>query len=357
MGQQVVIRQGFYKRTDMVAVCNKNLEWTTNADKTNTVSVIRGRFTSRMGMCVLRQACKWPMECTAQKSKLQLSRNDGSAFRATIVPKIPVWTNGTNPVRQCDNNGLCKPSWWTRETTDRSSTKYLVSSISQQDSSDLQTHIGYNKYNSRLEVRSQSVSTDRQLVLSSHGRPICKLYKQAVASLQQSILPPTIIRHRRTGPFRLETTHKLRKSSIQIINKSIASHNGSEGDSNSNRPLLEGQPWLAQLKRMSVAPPIMLPNSPFLFHQMRPIPKPLKKTEVENICLESLRSDHLKLKGWSKRATEPFIHRWANNTLRMYNSYISKCLKFCETNKLDFSIIDSKDIAEFFAIRQTLLKN
>ena len=107
MGQQVVIRQEYYKRTDMVAVCNKNLEWTTSADQTNTVSVIHGCFISRMGMCVSRQAGKWPTECTAQRSKLLLTRNDGSAFRVTIVPKIPVWTNSTNPVRQGDNSGQC----------------------------------------------------------------------------------------------------------------------------------------------------------------------------------------------------------------------------------------------------------
>ena len=54
-----------------------------------------------------------------------------------------------------------------------------------------------------------------------------------------------------------------------------------------------------------------------------------EKSSLENVCLEDLWRRRLSREGWSKRAIEQFLLRWAKSTLVQYNRQIQRYAEYC----------------------------
>ena len=73
-----------------------------------------------------------------------------------------------------------------------------------------------------------------------------------------------------------------------------------------------------------------------------------EKSSLENVYFEDLWRSRLSRAGWSKRAIEQFLLRWAKSTLVQYNRQIQRYAEYCQRQGVRFPCNKEHVLVDFF---------
>lgn len=199
----------------------------------------------------------------------------------------------------------------------------------------------------RMAVTSKNFQTIRQNVGAPHFRQIRVRHNKSSEKIQQPVLRPTFLRSRCTGTAKLDGRKQFCKQPILPDSKGVKVVMPEKRYSNCYSTKVDStgvvQAIVENVDFTSTTDSVKFKCDKTQFHSSGTA----KKTEMENIRLESVWETTLCNLGWSESSVKYIKYAWSANTLDLYNRVVVNCAKYCERNNHEFPPVSTSVVADF----------